>query len=155
MRFIFCALLLLLGCQQKQSEETSVESDSTAVETTPQDAYEKSSNNYNYAEFFGTYDHESNTKGFTAMLVLSQNGNDVYFSASVSQGSCKGEMEGVVMMADHSETDYTGFYESDDCRLQFTFNRSETKIDIKEISVCHMLEQSCSFEGVYLKRLKN
>jgi len=152
MRILLCVLLVLVGCQQKQSQEPSVESDSTSSEVTPQDAFEKPATNYNYAEFFGTYDHESNTKGFTAMLVLRQNGNDVYFTASVSQGSCKGEMEGVVMMAEQTQTDYSGFYESDDCRLQFIFSRTEKKVDIKEISLCHLLEESCSFEGVYLKR---
>ena len=152
MRILLCVILLLAGCQQKQSQESSVETDSTSNEVTPQDAFEKPSTNYNYSEFYGTYDHESNTKGFTAMLVLRQNGNDVYFTASVSQGSCKGEMEGVVMMAEQTQTDYSGFYESDDCRLQFIFSRTEKKVDIKEISLCHLLEESCSFEGVYLKR---
>ena len=153
MRFIFCALLLLFGCQKKQSQDTSIETDTASVEVTPQDAYEKSDSTYVHTEFFGSYDHESNTKGFTAMLTLRQNGNDVYFTASVSQGSCKGEIEGVVMMAEHTQAYYSGFYEADDCRLQFTFNRLEKKIDIKEISLCHLLEQSCSFEGVYLKRI--
>ena len=154
MKFIlFALLLLLLGCQQKQSTEVSVETDSATIEVTPEDAYEKSDSNYVYTEFFGTYDHESNTKGFTAMLTLRQNGNDVYFTASVSQGSCKGELEGVVMMAEHTPMYYSGFYESDDCRLQFTLNRAEKKVDIKEISLCHLLEQGCSFEGVYTKRI--
>lgn len=153
MRFILCALLIVLfGCQQKQSKENIIESDSASVETTPEDAYEETTENINYKDFFGTYDHESNTKGFTAMLVLRQNGNDVYFTASVSQGSCKGELEGVVMMAEHTEMDDLGFYESEDCRLQFTLNRLEKKVDIKEISLCHLLEQGCSFEGVYAKR---
>lgn len=152
MRILLCVLLLIVCCQQKQSQEPSVETDSTSNEVTPQDAFEKPATNYNYSEFYGTYDHESNTKGFTAMLVLRQNGNDVYFTASVSQGSCKGEMEGVVMMAEQTQTDYSGFYESDDCRLQFIFSRTEKKVDIKEISLCHLLEESCSFEGVYLKR---
>ena len=152
MRLVFCALLLLFGCQQKQPKENSVEVDTSSVETTPGDAYEDTTQNYSYKEFLGTYDHESNTKGFTAMLVITQNGNDVYFSASVSQGSCKGELEGVVMMAEHSAMDYLGFYESEECRLQFTLNRLEKKVDIKEISLCHLLEQGCSFEGVYAKR---
>jgi hypothetical protein len=152
MRLVLCALILLFGCQQKQSKEPSVETDTSSVETTPGDAYEDTTPNYDYKEFFGTYDHESNTKGFTATLVIAQNGNDVYFTASVSQGSCKGELEGVVMMAEHSDMDYLGFYESEDCRLQFTLNRLEKKVDIKEISLCHLLEQGCSFEGVYAKR---
>ena len=151
MRFIVFAFLILLGCQQKQSPETNEHTDSTSVDVTPEDAYEETED-YDYKEFFGTYDHESNTKGFTAMLVIRQNGNDVYFSASVSQGSCKGELEGVVMMAEHTEMEYLGFYESEDCRLQFTLNRLEKKVDIKEISLCHLLEQGCSFEGVYGKR---
>ena len=152
MRFIVCAFLIFLSCQQKQSQETTGSVDSAAVDVTPEDAYEETNEDYDYKEFFGTYDHESNTKGFTAMLVIRQNGNDVYFSASVSQGSCKGEMEGVVMMAEHTEMEYLGFYESEDCRLQFTLNRLEKKVDIKEISLCHLLEQGCSFEGLYGKR---
>jgi hypothetical protein len=152
MRLLLCSFVFLFGCQQKQPQETIIDTDSAAVETTPTDAYEETKENYNYKEFFGTYDHESNTKGFTAMLVLTQNGNDVYFSASVSQGSCKGEIEGVVMMAEHNEMDFLGYFESEDCRLQFTLNRLEKKVDIKEISLCHLLEQGCSFEGVYVKR---
>lgn len=152
MRYILCALVLLAGCQQKQSQESIVETVPDSVEVTLEDAYEDTTT-YNYQEFFGSYDHESNAKGFTAMLVLRQNGNDLYFIASVSQGSCKAEMEGVVMMAEHNELDYMGFYESDDCRLQFILNRPEKKVDIKEISICHLLEQGCSVEGVYVKRL--
>ena len=153
MRFILGVLLLLAACQSKQSGDAPAETDSTSVEVTPEDAYEDSKTNYDYKEFYGTYDHESNTKGFTGILVLRQNGNDLYFTVSVSQGSCKGEMEGVVMMAEHNELDYMGFYESDDCRLQFIFNRPEKKVDIKEISLCNLLEQNCSFEGVYVKQL--
>ncbi|HEU5289965.1 MAG TPA: hypothetical protein VFU05_04925 [Cyclobacteriaceae bacterium] len=152
MRLLLCALLVFTGCQQKQSTEVPIEAGPDSVETTPSDAYEEPQQNYNYKEFFGTYDHESNAKGFTAMLVLRQNGNDIYFTASVSQGSCKGEMEGVVMMAEHSELEYMGFFESDDCRLQFIFNRPEKKVDIKEISLCHLLEPGCSFEGIFVKR---
>ena len=152
MRFVLCVLLLLFGCKQKKTESATVEIDSASNEVTPEDVYEKSTENYSYDEFFGVYDHESTTKGFSATLSLRQNGNDFYFHVSLVQGSCKGETEGVVLMGEHTQSFYTGFHELEDCRLQFTFNRLEMKVDIKEISLCRILESNCSFEGVYLKR---
>jgi hypothetical protein len=152
MRFIGCLLLLILGCQQKQSTESAVEADTTAVEVTPEDGFEKSEVKYDYSELYGVYDHESTTQKFSAVLSLRQNGNDLYFTVSVAQGSCKGETEGVVMMIDHNQNYYSGFYESEDCRLQFTFNLAEKKVDVKEITLCTLLGQGCSFEGSYLKR---
>lgn len=152
MRLLFCILILLSGCRQKQSVEVSTTPPPAAKETTPEDAYEKPASNYDYAELFGVYDHESTTKGFSAVLSLRQNGNDLYFSASVAQASCTGETEGVVLMLEQNQNYFSGFYESDDCRLQFTFIPAEKKVDIKEVSICRLLEGGCSFEGTYLKR---
>lgn len=152
MRVILCTFLILLGCQQKQTETSTTEADTTLAEVSPQDAYE-TPNEYDYREFYGVYDHESNSKGFSAGLSLRQNGNDVYFTVSVVQGDCKGEIEGVVMMMDHTQLEHSGFYESEDCRLQITINRVEKKVDVKEISLCRLLGPNCSFEGVYLKRI--
>lgn len=142
----------MIGCQQKQSETKATQTDTTTAEVKPQDAYE-APKEYDYREFFGAYDHESTTNGFYATLSILQNGNDLYFNVSVVQGGCKGETEGVVLMVEHTQDYYTGFYESEDCKLQFTFNRLEKKIDIKEISLCRLLQGNCSFEGVYLKRI--
>jgi hypothetical protein len=89
MRIICCLMLVLLGCQKKQPDVV-VETTSASDTVTAEDAFEKE-NNYDYREFFGVYDHESTTKGFTAVLSLRENGNDIYFNVSVSQGSCKGE----------------------------------------------------------------
>ncbi len=154
MRLLSCFLILLAGCQSKQPAETTTEPDSVSVDVTPQDAYEKPGNNYDYRELFGVYDHESTTNGFSAVLSLGQNGYDLYFTVSVVQGGCKGETEGVVLMLDQKQNYYAGFYESDDCRLQFTFMPAEKKVDIKEVSLCKLLESGCSFEGTYLKRSK-
>lgn len=154
MRVVLAFIILLSACQQRQppAEDQTVAKSDSVPEVTPQDAYEKDKTKYTYTEFYGVYDHESTTKGFSAVLTLRQNGNDLYFTASVSQGECKAEIEGVVMMVDHAENYYSGFYESEDCRLQFTLTGTERKIDIKEISLCKMYGENCSFEGTYLKR---
>jgi hypothetical protein len=152
MRLFLCVLILFSGCRQKLSVEVSTTPDTAAIEVTSEDAYEKPENNYDYRELFGVYDHESTTNGFSAVLSLRQNGNDLYFSVSVAQGSCKGETEGVVLMLEENQNYYSGFYESDNCRLQFTFIPAEKKVDIKEVSICRLLEGGCSFEGGYLKR---
>jgi hypothetical protein len=152
MRLIFCVLFLFLSCQQKQSAEVLTKPDTVAIEVTPEDAFGKPENNYDYTQLFGVYDHESTTKGFSAVLSLRQNGNDLYFTSSVVQGGCKGETEGVILMLDQNQNYYSGFYESEDCRLQFTFILAEKKVDVKEVSLCKFLESGCSFEGTYLKR---
>src|SRR5690242_2255778 len=129
MRLLLIVAIIFLGCQKKQPAEATVETDTTSNPVTKEDAYEKT-DTYNYTEFFGVYDHESTTKNFTAILSLRENGNDIYFTLSVSQGTCKGETEGVVMMVEKTEKYYLGFYDSESCRLQFTFNKIEKKVDV-------------------------
>jgi len=87
------------------------------------------------------------------VLTLTQYGNDLYFTVSVSQGECKGESEGVVSILDYTENYYSGFYNSEDCRMQFSFLLMEKKIDIKEVTICSHHGSNCSFEGAYLKRV--
>lgn len=152
-RYSILIFIVLLGCKSKQKNESQPEQDSTTNEVSPADAYEKTDTNYDYREFFGTYDHESTTTGFSAVLSLKQNGRDLYFTLSVLQGDCKKEMEGVVMVLSTDEQFPTGFYQSDSCRLQFTFAKADTKVDVKEITFCGLDGSACSFEGTYKKRV--
>ncbi len=143
---------LVAGCGEKKKDEKSagsaVEIDST------KDFYEQPDNKtvYDYQRFAGIYDHESTTKGFTAVLVITENGNDLSFELSVAQAGCKGEAKGNMVMVSHEKTYYVGFYEVDECPLQFTLMLTETKIDIKEVNLCRMHEANCAFEGAYIKR---
>jgi hypothetical protein len=154
MRFQFWVLIIILmSCGQKQSSEAITTSDTTSNEVVPEDAFEKEDQlQIDYKRFFGVYDHESSTTGFSAVLALRQNGNDMYFNISVAQGSCKGETEGVVVIIEQTEAYLSGFYEADNCRLQFTFQRTENKVDVKEITLCQLLGGGCSYEGTYVKR---
>ena len=152
MKFQHWLLILLISCGQKQSKEEVSPIDTTSNKVAPEDAFEKEELQVDYREFFGVYDHESSTTGFTAVLALRQNGNDMYFNISVAQGSCKGETEGVVMIVEQTEVYVSGFYEADNCRLQFTFQREENKIDVKEVTLCQLLGGGCSYEGTYVKR---
>lgn len=152
-RFIFIiAFYALIGCSQKnQQEEKQTETDTTAIEVTEQDAYAEKESNFNWQEFYGVYDHESTAKGFSAVLSLKQNGRDLYFTVSLVQGGCKKETEGVIAIIESSDEFPTGFYQNDNCRLQFTFAAVEKKVDIKEVPLCGI--DGCSFEGTYKKRV--
>ncbi len=152
MRLFIFIFIVLLGCERKQQHESRLETDSTANEVTPEDAYEKTDNDYDYREFYGIYNHESTTTGFSAVLSLKEIGRDLYFTLSVVQGDCKKETEGVVMIVAESKKSPTGFYQAGNCRLQLTFTEANTKVDIKEITFCGLDGSACSVEGTYLKR---
>lgn len=148
---VFIIVFALFGCQQKSPQQETL-TDSTAVEVTEEDMFADPEQVYDYSALYGTHDHESTTKGFGAVLTIRQNGNDLYFYVSVSQGTCKGEAEGNVIMVEHTENYYTGFYHAENCMLQFTFILAEAKIDIKEVNICTAHGANCSFEGAYVKR---
>jgi hypothetical protein len=149
LQFITLLLFFFINCQTKRQEQNNVTSDSITTE----DVYEKSEDSYDFSKFYGVFDHESTTKGFAAILSLRQNGRDLYFTLSVLQGDCKKELEGVVMIFDTTEKFPTGFYQSDNCRLQFTFAETIATVDVKEITFCGLDGAACGFEGSYKKRI--
>lgn len=150
-RIIFVIGLLAVACAGKKSQDTT---DNQSVEIDSAHEYYKPEEEviYNYRTFTGIYDHESNTKGFAAILNITESGNDLSFTISVSQGDCKGEAEGKITMVSHDENSHSGFYELSDCPLQFTVLIKEEKIDVKEVSLCKLHESGCAFEGTYVKR---
>ena len=153
MRITIVIILLSIGCQSKPKQDnTDSQIDTVSEVQTTEDVYAKTETNYDLRPLYGIYDHESTTKGFSAVLTLTQYGNDLYFTVSVSQGECKGESEGVVPILDYNENYYTGFYNSEDCKMQFSFLLTEKKVDIKEVTICSHHGNDCSFEGTYLKR---
>lgn len=148
--FIFISSLLV-GCSTKHQVENESNADTTTAQVTPEDAYVEKVSSFDWPEFYGVFDHESTTKGFSAVLSLKQNGRDLYFTLSVAQGSCKKETEGVVIIVESTEEFPTGFYQSDNCRLQFMFAATDKKVDIKEVPFCGI--EGCGFEGTYVKRV--
>lgn len=148
--FIFC--ILLAACTGKPPRETS---DAGAVEIdSASEFYAQSDDDtvYDYRSFQGIYDHESTTGGFAAVLTITEAGNDLSFSLSVSQNSCKGEVEGKIVMVSHEENFHVGFFEQDQCPMQFSLMLQEDKIDVKEVNLCRLRESNCTFEGTYAKR---
>lgn len=151
-RSFFLLCLLLAGCTGKKSPENTrpeaIEVDSA------NDFYEQPYDKtvYTYKILRGIYDHESTTRGFSAVLTLAEDGNDLSFTLSVLQGSCNGQAEGKITVVSHEENYHVGFFDSDQCPLQFTLLFSDEKIDIKEVSLCRLHGSNCSFEGTYVKR---
>lgn len=143
-------LFLLISCTGKTPQENIVQT----IETDSADFYQQAEDKaeYDYRAFRGIYDHESTTKGFSAVLTLTESGNDLSFTLSVSQGNCKGEAVGKIFIVSHEENYYVGFFELDECPLQFSLLLRDTKIDVKEVNVCKLHPAQCSFEGTYTKR---
>lgn len=150
-RYLLLIVLLLHACKEKEKPENA---DNQSIEIDSAEDYFQSEDekNYDYARFRGIYDHESRTGGFSAVLAVNENGNDLSFTISVAQGNCKGEAEGAIFMMSHETNYYVGFYQLENCQLQFTFLLQEDKIDVKEINICRLHEGSCTFEGSYAKR---
>lgn len=142
---------VIQSCKERKDERSTGEK---AVELdSAKDFFEEDEKEvYDYQRFVGIYDHESTTKGFSAVLSITESGNDLDFMISVAQGACKGQAEGKIKMVSHEENYYVGFYEFDECPLQFTLLLGENKIDVKEVNLCRLHESSCVFEGAYAKR---
>ena len=151
MKKIILLFLIAVACGKKPQPELMTHAEDTIAEkVSPEDSYEATDSLFNYHDFYGIYDHESNTNGFGGVLSLRQNGNNLYFTLSVVQGSCKKETEGAVLILPSTDQFPMGFYQSDDCKLQFTFMKVEKKVDVKVINFCGL--EGCSYEGVYSVR---
>ncbi len=148
--------LLTAGCSTKSAEESSQtesisEQPGSISENNENTTYEIT-DNWDYSELYGIYLHESNMKGFTAYLEILPEGNDLSFSLTLTQNSCTGQAEGSIGMAIHDETEYGGFYDNADCRMEFVFNLQENTIRIQEVGPCRLHEMGCSFNGTYFKK---
>lgn len=146
-------LILLATCTTKSPQEKNTTSEVVEIDSATefyQDTEDKIV--FDYSNFQGIYDHESNTRGFTAILTITESGNDLSFTLSVSQGTCKGEAEGKILMISHEENYHVGFFELDQCPLQFSLMIQEDKVDVKEVNLCKLHESNCNFEGTYAKR---
>jgi hypothetical protein len=149
-------ILIIASCKQKEttqpeSIETQPSADSTTLESTDADVFAPQ-NDWDYQSLYGLYLHESNTQGFTAILEILPQGNDLTFSLSVEQNNCTGKTEGSIGMAIHTETEYAGFFDNPDCRMEFIFNLKQQSIRIQEVGFCRLHENGCDFSGVYIKK---
>ena len=149
-------ILIIASCKQKEttqpeSVQTQPNADSTALESTDADVFAPQ-NDWDYQSLYGLYLHESNTQGFTAILEILPQGNDLTFSLSVEQNNCTGKAEGSIGMAIHTETEYAGFFDNPDCRMEFIFNLKQQSIRIQEVGFCRLHENGCDFSGTYIKK---
>jgi hypothetical protein len=149
-------ILIIASCKQKEttqpeSIETQPSADSTTLESTDADVFAPQ-NDWDYQTLYGIYLHESNTQGFTAILEILPQGNDLTFSLSLEQNNCTGKAEGSIGMAIHTETEYAGFFDNPDCRMEFIFNLKQQSIRLQEVGFCRLHENGCDFSGVYIKK---
>lgn len=146
--------LFVSSCKQKettQPELVTTHQDIDSTITDSDDAFAPQ-DDWDYQSLYGLYLHESNTQGFTAMLEIIPQGNDLSFSLSVTQNNCTGQAEGNIGMAVHDEAEYAGFFNNPDCRIAFLFNLKQQSIRLQEVGFCRLHENGCEFSGVYIKK---
>lgn len=149
MRFNIIFLLLTMACQSgSTNEEQKVEAADSARTAT----HDEQELPVNYDNLYGQYLHESNTNGFTALLELKPQGNDLSFTLSLLHSTCDATLDGAIGMVYHGNEEYAGFFDSEPCRLAFNFFHLENKVRIDEIGVCRTHPVGCSFGGTYIKK---
>lgn len=147
--------LLLIGCTPSAKQESSTQDEPTEVDAGENPFGESLSRDWDYQPLYGTYLHESNTKGFSGILQIEPEGNDLSFSLSVRQTGCSGTAEGLIGMAVFTDHEYAGFVDQTNCRMEFIFNRLNQTVRIQEIGLCTLHESGCSFNGTYIKQPSN
>jgi hypothetical protein len=147
---IFIFILVLTGCGKSGGEQTS-STDSTSLDSTTTET-ELPDPDWEYTELYGQYSHDASTSGFSSTLVLEPQGLNIAFTIISSKGeSCRGEASGNIAMVNHNEFYDTGYWISDDCKLEFIFRHQDKKVDVREIHLCTLHEAMCGFEGTYSK----
>ena len=154
---LFLIIVIFLtqsGCQTKKEDSRSEDyalSEDVDTVSTNKDFY-ATKDDWDYQKLYGVYHHESNTKGFNAVLEIRPEGNDLTFSLSVSKQSCTTQIDGSIGIAFHSEKEYAGFYDNPDCRMEVMFYLKSNSIRIQEIGFCTLHEGGCSFTGIYVMK---
>ncbi|MBX2967026.1 MAG: hypothetical protein KF845_12850 [Cyclobacteriaceae bacterium] len=149
--FLIFAIAVSCSRQDKAQEQPQDEQPTESAPVKPDDAL-MLHHDYDIKPLYGVYLHESNTTGFTAILEIIPSGNDLSFSLSVKQNNCTGQAEGDIGIGVYTETEYAGFSDNLDCRMEFLFNLTRQSIRLQEVGHCTLHESGCSFNGVYVKR---
>ena len=155
--FAIVLAILFTTCAVKKDEQAVDEK--VTVEGSDVDADSSSAypvlpeTDWDFTGLYGVYIHEGSSGGYSATLILEPQGLNIAFTLVSSKGeTCRGEASGNIAMVDHKEYYDTGYWVSEDCKLEFIFRHQDKKVDVKEIHLCTLHEQSCSFEGTYKSR---
>ncbi len=153
---VFLGLLFIaFSCTVKKSTQAG-EDDLEAESDTAIEAMEDNTlpdkGDWFYEELYGTYEHESSGQGFTALVVIRPEGNDLWLDIRVTRSSCSGLASGPVGLAAATENEYAGFFSLDDCRMELYFNTVNKTIRVEEIGICQLYEPGCRFAGIYKRR---
>jgi hypothetical protein len=151
-RLLSIVWIASLACQPGGKTEKDSKTQAEPADTVFSATGKMDTSNWDYSGLYGTYLHEGNTKGFTAILELTPQGNDLSFTLRTLQGNCEASLDGTIGMIYHGEDEYAGFFDSEPCRLAFNFFINENKIRVDEIGLCRAHPPGCSFAGTYGKR---
>lgn len=136
----------LLSCTRETSQKEKKDlpvSDSVTLSAPPEGV--------SYEAVYGIYQHENNRAGSYSEIEISPMGNDLQFLLTLNQPGCNWQLQGTLAMMYHLENEYAGFYDSETCRLIFTFFIPLQQIKIEEAGICVALPPRCSVGGIYQK----
>lgn len=139
-------VLLVISCSRQVSSEsrTDVKStDSTYLPALPEEI--------SYDVLYGIYRHENNGSGFFAEIEINPMGNDLQFALTLKQPGCDWQLQGTLAVMYRLEDEYAGFYDSETCRLVFTFFLPLNQIRLEAAGICVALPARCSLGGIYQK----
>ncbi len=137
-------ILALLNCKPGRESAKNPEvhyTDSVPVASLPE--------NVSYENLYGLYLHESNGPGFHSTIEIKPMGNDLQFTLTVQQPGCEWELQGTMAMMYYLENEYAGFYDSETCRLVFTFFLNLNQVRVETAGLCVALPARCSVGGLY------
>ncbi len=104
-----------------------------------------------YDSLYGFYFHESNGPAFRSELEIKPMGNDLQFNLTLQHPGCEWQLQGILAMMYHMANEYAGFYNSETCRLVFTFFPAAGQVRIEPAGICVTLPGRCQLGGVYLR----
>ncbi|MCX7637025.1 MAG: hypothetical protein N2044_04175 [Cyclobacteriaceae bacterium] len=140
-------LLWIWSCSRQTSQKEEIKeqpvTDSVKLAAPPA--------NVSFEVLYGIYQHENNRTGSYSELEISPMGNDLQFLLTLNQHGCNWQLQGTLAMMYHLENEYAGFYDSETCRLVFTFFIPLQQIKIEEAGICIALPPRCSVGGIYQK----
>jgi hypothetical protein len=141
----------LLACTGRSREDRVQETENTVDTVAAGSETDETKREWDYTTFYGVYQHESNTTGFNASMELTPQGDDIQFNLTLSQANCQTTLTGTIGILDHGELEYIGFYDNENCRLQFVLVLQEKRVRVQEVTLCTLHPAGCSFEGSYVK----
>jgi len=149
---LLALVLVFPHCQEKPRENEST--GTQAIEDTVSTTSAPPVPSWDYSKLYGVYFFEGNNGTYASSLTLEPQGLNIAFKLVTTKGkTCRAEANGNIALVNHTENFDTGYWITDDCGLEFSFQLKNQKVDVKEVNTCTLHNEQCLLEGTYIKRV--